>query len=89
MRPEGTFLPLTPRRQAGGKLVHAWAVEAEIDPAAIRSNSFPLEWPPNSGRIGEFPEVDRADWFGLPEARTRINKGQIGFLDELEAILGR
>ena len=88
LTPDGPFLALTERRQAGGKLVHGWAVEAEIDPAAIRSNSFPMEWPPRSGRIGEFPEVDRAEWFGLAEARTKINKAQLGFIDELEAIFG-
>lgn len=81
-------LALAPVRQPGGKIVHAWAIEAEIDPAAIRSNVFPMEWPPKSGRIEDFPEVDRAAWFGLPEARTRIIKGQLALLDELESVLG-
>jgi predicted NUDIX family NTP pyrophosphohydrolase len=81
----GTFDPLTPQRQAGGKLVHAWAVEGDLDADTIVSNSFSLEWPPRSGRQQEFPEVDRAQWFDLPSAREKILKGQIGFLDELEA----
>jgi predicted NUDIX family NTP pyrophosphohydrolase len=82
---DGPALPLAPLRQAGGKLVHAWAIEADLDASSIRSNSFPLEWPPRSGRIREFPEVDRAGWFDLAEARRRIHKGQSRFLDELEA----
>lgn len=84
----GPFTPLTPRRQAGGKRVHAWAAEGDCDPVALRSNNFTLEWPPRSGRSQEFPEVDRAAWFPLDEARRRINKGQRGFLDELERLLG-
>jgi predicted NUDIX family NTP pyrophosphohydrolase len=86
--PAGEFRPLTPIRQAGGKTVHAWAVEGEADPAAIRSNSFTLEWPPRSGQMREFPEVDRADWFSLAAAREKIIAGQIGLLDELERVIG-
>jgi predicted NUDIX family NTP pyrophosphohydrolase len=85
---DGTFSPLAPVRQAGGKLVHVWAIEAEIDPAAIRSNTFPLEWPPRSGRIRQFPEVDRAAWFDLAEARGKVHKGQVAVLDELGGKLG-
>jgi predicted NUDIX family NTP pyrophosphohydrolase len=84
---DGPTIRLTPLRQTGGKLVHAWAIEADLDAASIRSNLFAIEWPPRSGRIREFPEVDRASWFELHEARRRIHKGQIGFLDELEARL--
>lgn len=80
-------IELTPRRQAGGKLVLAWAVEGDCDAAAIRSNTFILEWPPRSGRQAEFPEVDRAQWFALGEARRRILPAQAGFIDELEALL--
>jgi predicted NUDIX family NTP pyrophosphohydrolase len=79
----GPAIPLVPVRQASGKLVHVWAVEAEIDPAAIRSNVFPLEWPPRSGLLRQFPEVHRAAWFGLDDARGRIHKGQAALLDEL------
>ena len=84
----GPFLPLNPVRQSGGKAVHVWAVEADLEPSAIRSNAFPLEWPPRSGQIVEFPEIDRAAWFGLAEARRKIHKGQLGLLEELGAALG-
>ena len=80
-------IELSPRRQAGGKLVLAWAVEGDCDAAAIRSNTFILEWPPRSGRHARFPEVDRAQWFALDEARRRILPAQAGFIDELEALL--
>lgn len=77
-------LPLTPRPQAGGKIVHAWAIEGDCDALACRSNEFTLEWPPRSGRSASFPEIDRAQWFALDEARGRILPGQAPFLDELE-----
>ncbi len=80
---EGSFLPLEPIQQAGGKTVHAWAVQGDIDPERIRSNTFTMEWPKGSGRQKEFPEVDRAAWFEIEEARRRILPGQAGFLDEL------
>jgi predicted NUDIX family NTP pyrophosphohydrolase len=85
---DGPVMRLAPVRQRSGKTVHAWAMEAEIDPAVIRSNSFPMEWPPGSGRVREFPEVDRAGWFGLSDARRKIHAGQLGLLEELEAALG-
>ena len=84
---EGDFRPLGECRLAGGKIVLAWAVEGELDAAAIESNSFEMEWPPRSGRRRAFPEIDRAQWFLLSEARRRINKGQIALLDELAACL--
>jgi predicted NUDIX family NTP pyrophosphohydrolase len=80
----GPFVPLTPVKQPGGKIVHAWAVEGDFDPRALTSNTFSLEWPPRSGRHREFPEVDRAAWFDLDEAKRRINRGQAPLLDELE-----
>jgi predicted NUDIX family NTP pyrophosphohydrolase len=83
----GEFIPLTPRKQPSGKIIEAWAVEGDCDPAAIRSNLFTLEWPPHSGRQQQFPEVDRAAWFSLAEAREKIIKGQVGFLEELQARL--
>ncbi len=86
---EGCFIPLTPRKQPHGKIVHAWAVEGDCDPSIIKSNTFSLEWPPRSGRMPDFPEVDKADWFSLGDAREKIHKGQIGFLDELEEHLTR
>jgi len=84
----GPFAPLTPVKQPGGKIVHAWALQApDLDPAAIRSNSFSLEWPPRSGKAREFPEVDRAAWFPVHEARKKILKGQLPLLDELQTKL--
>jgi predicted NUDIX family NTP pyrophosphohydrolase len=84
----GTFFPLGEARQPGGKRVTAWALEMEIDASAIRSNTFSLEWPPKSGKLREFPEVDRALWFTLPEARMKILKGQVYFLEKLNERLG-
>jgi predicted NUDIX family NTP pyrophosphohydrolase len=83
------FRALAPIRQSGGKIVHAWAVEGDCEAAAIKSNTFELEWPPRSGRVQVFPEVDRAGWFALPLAREKINPGQRGLLDELERLLPR
>lgn len=88
LRVAGAPQPLAPVRQPGGKVVHAWAVEQDCDPAALRSNTFTMEWPPRSGRRQTFPEVDRAAWFDLPEARRRIHKGQRPLLDELERLAG-
>ena len=81
----GPFTALAPVRQAGGKTVQAWAAEADIDPARIVSNTFTMEWPPRSGRQQEFPEVDRAAWFPLEEARLRILPRQAPLLDQLVA----
>jgi len=83
----GPFLPLPPRRQKRGKLIHAWAVPGDLDPDNLVSNPFPLEWPPRSGRMQVFPEVDRAGWFSVDAAREKIVPGQRGFLEELETIL--
>jgi len=80
---EGEFRALTPIRQKGGKTVLAWAVEGDCDPAALRSNLFSMEWPPRSGKQAEFPEVDRAQWFGIDEARHRLLPSQLPLLDEL------
>jgi predicted NUDIX family NTP pyrophosphohydrolase len=80
----GTFVPLPPIRQAGGKIVHAFAVETDLDPSTMRSSRFTMEWPPKSGRQQSFPEVDRARWFSLADARIKILKSQTPLLDELE-----
>jgi predicted NUDIX family NTP pyrophosphohydrolase len=85
----GDFRALDPVRQPGGKLVHAWAVEGDCDAAAIRSNSFEMEWPPRSGRQQAFPEVDRAAWLDLASARVKLTKGQLPLLDQLERLLTR
>jgi predicted NUDIX family NTP pyrophosphohydrolase len=74
-------------RQKSGKLVRAWALPGDLDPATVSSNTFPLEWPPRSGNIEQVPEVDRAEWFTLQEARERIIPAQIPLLDELEQSL--
>jgi predicted NUDIX family NTP pyrophosphohydrolase len=80
---EGDAIALTPIRQKGGKIVHAFALEGDADADAISSNRFVIEWPPRSGRQQEFPEVDRAGWFGLAEARQKLLESQHGLLDEL------
>ena len=82
--PGGWGEALAPVRLSGGKIVHAWAIEGDCDACAIRSNAFTMEWPPKSGRMASFPEVDRAEWFALAEARRRILAGQMPLLDELE-----
>jgi predicted NUDIX family NTP pyrophosphohydrolase len=84
LRPEGDFRPLGEVRQAGGKVVTAWAFEGDFDPGTLRSNLFSLEWPRGSGKMREFPEIDRAGWFGVDAAREKILKGQAPFLDRLE-----
>lgn len=80
----GAVFPLTPVTQKGGKIVQAWAVEGDCDPKNMKSNTFTMEWPPRSGRRQEFPEVDRAGWFGMDEAKRKINPAQISFLEELQ-----
>ena len=85
-RIEGRFVALAPVRQRGGKIVHAWAVEADLAPENLASNTFTLEWPPRSGRMQSFPEVDRYGWFALDEARAKINDGQRPLLDELATL---
>lgn len=83
LTPSGTFLALEPVKQASGKLVMAWAFEGDCDPALVKSNLFTLEWPPKSGQMKEFPEVDQAAWFSLEEAEKRIIKAQANFLSQL------
>ena len=84
---EGTFVALTPRKQPSGKVVHAFALERDLDPSSIHSNSFSMEWPPRSGRLQSFPEVDRGAWFTLEIARAKLHLGQVGFIDELARML--
>ena len=81
--PLGPLTSLGELRQSGGKLVSVWCVEGDFDPAVLRSNTFALEWPPRSGRIQEFPEIDRAAWFESSSARQKLVRGQIGFIDRL------
>ena len=86
--PDGPLVALGSIVQKGGKVVHAWAVEGELDPAVAASNTFSMEWPPGSGRHREFPEVDRVEWFPPDEARARIKETQGVLIDRLLAALG-
>jgi predicted NUDIX family NTP pyrophosphohydrolase len=86
--PEDEAVELGEVRQKAGKTVVAWGVEGDLDPTAIVSNTFTMQWPPRSGRSQEFPEVDRAGWFGLAEARERINPAQAALLDRLNEAVG-
>ena len=88
-RPGGEAIPLGSAKQPGGKVVHVWAIEGDWDPVDLQSNTFEMEWPPRSGRRQSFPEIDRASWFGIVEARLKILKGQAAFLDHLLETLGR
>ena len=81
---QGNFIELGEVRQPSGKRVMVWALENDQEVEDIRSNTFQLEWPPKSGKMQEFPEVDRGGWFSIPEARQKILKGQISFLDKLK-----
>lgn len=83
----GVGYVLLPLKQPSGKVVSAWAVEGDLDAVGIKSNTFSLEWPPQSGRMQEFPEVDRGAWFDLPTARTKLLPGQRAFLDQLPEVL--
>jgi len=87
-RAQGPFIPLTPIAQRSGKVVHAWAVEGDCDPAHLHSNLFSLEWPPKSGKQQQFPEVDRAEWFSVRVALQKIIPAQRGFVAELVTIRG-
>ncbi len=81
---DGEFIALTPLKQRGGKWVYAWAVEGDCNAQSIRSNVFSLEWPPRSGKSREFPEVDRAAWFPLEQAKQKILNSQLSLLEELQ-----
>ncbi|HET7338410.1 MAG TPA: NUDIX domain-containing protein [Candidatus Dormibacteraeota bacterium] len=83
--PNGDMSSLGSIRQAGGKVVHAWAAAGDFDVAKLRSVNFSMEWPPRSGRMQEFPEVDRAGWFALEDARRMILSSQLPLLERLEA----
>ncbi|MDQ0402400.1 NUDIX domain-containing protein [Streptomyces sp. NBC_01723] len=81
--PDGAAVPLGEVRQAGGKVVTVWAVEADLDPATVVPGTFRMEWPPRSGRTQEFPELDRVAWFPVERAREVIVTAQAAFLDRL------
>jgi predicted NUDIX family NTP pyrophosphohydrolase len=84
---EGDFAPLAPLKQNSGKIVHAWMVEADLELESFRSNLFEMEWPPRSGRLQAFPEIDRVGWFGPERALVKILPGQAGFIREAVATL--
>ena len=85
---QGPYLPLTSVRQKGGKTVMGWAFRGDVpDPITIRPNRFTLEWPPRSGRMREFPEVDFAAFFTIDEARRKLNPAQVAFVEELEQLV--
>ena len=85
--PDGPMMPLGEIRQRGGKVVVAWGLEGDLDPATATSNTFAVEWPPRSARMQEFPEIDRVAWFDLPTAREKIKAAQVPFLDRLQRAL--
>ena len=86
--PDGAIIELGSIVQKGGKVVHAWAIEGDLDPANAVSNTFELSWPPGTGLRQLFPEIDRVEWFDLDEARRRVKETQIPLLERLEAALG-
>jgi predicted NUDIX family NTP pyrophosphohydrolase len=83
LKPQGDFIELTPVKQKGGKIVHAWAFKGDFDTSSFHSNSFQMEWPPRSGKFETCPEVDRACFFRMTEAKGKINSAQVAFLEEL------
>lgn len=84
--PDGELRDIGEVTQAGGKRVRAWAQEADLDVSEMKSNTFEIEWPPKSGRRASFPEVDRAAWLRLDEARRKLNPAQVTFLDRLQTV---
>lgn len=89
LHPGEKFLPLAEIVQKGGKIIRAWAFKGDCDPASLKSNTFTMEWPPRSGKRREFPEIDRAGFFTLEEARKKINPAQVALIDALERVIGR
>ena len=83
---DGNFIKLNPIKQKAGKMVYAWAIEADVDVSTIKSNEFEMEWPPRSGKKQKFPEVDRAEWFDLTTAKEKINAAQAALLNEIPYI---
>ena len=84
---QGPFTALTPVRQKGGKLVYVWTTAEPVDVTNFKCNTFNIEWPPRSGRYADFPEIDKAEWFTIQEAKDKINPAQVAILDELLTLL--
>ena len=85
----GNFIELAPVKQKSGKIIYAWAMQKDVDVLQIKSNSFEIEWPPRSGKLQQFPEIDKAQWFSFEEASEKINEAQKNLLIELKHILSR
>ncbi len=85
--PEGEFISLSNSKQKSGKMIYAWAIQWDADPAAVKSNLFEIEWPPRSGKMKSFPEIDRAGWFAYEQATIKINSGQKIFIDRLSQLI--
>ncbi|MNE28822.1 hypothetical protein D3C80_1222800 [compost metagenome] len=83
----GNFSRLSTVKQKGGKIVHAWALESDLDPAVIKSNMFEMEWPPKSRQTQQFPEIDKAGWFKINAAKEKILSSQLPILEELNKLL--
>lgn len=83
----GDFIPLEAIKQKGGKTIVAWAVQGDLDTGQMHSNTFEMEWPPKSGRVGVFPEIDKAKWFSLSEAKEKINPAQWALVEQLKTLL--
>jgi predicted NUDIX family NTP pyrophosphohydrolase len=84
---EGEFIELGEQKQPSRKIVHAWALKMDLDETKVVSNKFSLEWPKRSGVIREYPEIDRAGWFDIDQARKKIQKGQLGFIDRIQEVI--
>ena len=87
--PDGELLSLGSAKQSSGKVVYAWALESDFDTKHVTSNTFEMAWPPKSGQMQEFPEVDKAGWFSLAEASNKLVKGQVALLETLAEKLGQ
>lgn len=85
---DGKFIKLKPVKQKSGKIIYAWAVEGDIDENNVISNTFPLEWPPKSGKMIEVPEIDKAGWFDVITANDKINPAQVALIEELVGLVG-
>jgi predicted NUDIX family NTP pyrophosphohydrolase len=88
-KPQGNFIELTPIQQRSGKVVHAWAFAGDNDPVCVKSHTFKMEWPPKSGRFQDCPEVDRAGFFRMAEAKRKVNPAQVPLLEELARKIGQ
>jgi len=84
---KGNFIPLKPLKQKSGKIIYAWALEGEMEINKVKSNNFEMEWPPKSGKMMQFPEIDKAGWFDVSQAKEKIIAGQIAFISEFEEIV--